>query len=102
NNTIRRVDGQTGVITTVAGSRSPTPTGDGSPATSIAIIHPWGIAIDSLGNPIVSDDEERIRYINLLDHPVTIYPAGPPSLGVQPNAVLTIAGGNGSAIDGRE
>src|SRR5204863_6833737 len=49
NQTIRRVDGQTGVITTVAGSRSATPTGDGSPATSVAIIYPWGIAIDALG-----------------------------------------------------
>ena len=78
------------------------PTGDGSPATSVAITHPWGVAVDSLGNPIVSDDEERIRYINLLDHPVTIYPAGPQSLVVQPNAVLTIAGGNGTAIDGSE
>src|SRR5207253_7122102 len=29
NNTIRRVDGRTGIITTVAGSRSATPTGDG-------------------------------------------------------------------------
>jgi len=101
-NTIRRVDSKTGIITTVAGSRSPTPTGDGSPATSIAIIHPWGIIIDSLGNPIVSDDEYRIRYINLLDHPVTIYPAGPQPLVVQPNAVLTIVGGNGAAIDGTE
>src|SRR5207245_2820231 len=101
-NTIRRVDGMTGIITTVAGNRSATPTGDGSPATSVAIVHPWGIAIDSLGNPIVSDDEERIRYINLLDHPVTIYPAGPQPLVVQPNAVLTIAGGNGAAIDGTE
>ena len=101
-NTIRRVDGMTGIITTVAGNRSATPTGDGSPATSVAIVHPWGIAIDSLGNPIVSDDEERIRYINLLDHPVTIYPIGPNPLVVEPNAVLTIAGGNGTAIDGTE
>src|SRR5437870_11429411 len=75
NNTVRRVDGTTGVITTVAGSRSAVPTGDGSPATSVAITHPWGVAVDSLGNPIVSDDEYRIRYINLLDHAVTIYPA---------------------------
>jgi sugar lactone lactonase YvrE len=97
-NDIRRVDAQTGVITTVAGSRSPTPTGDGSPATSIAIIHPWGIVTDSLGNPIVSDDEYRIRYINLLNHPVTIYPNASQPLVVQPNAVLTIAGGNGYAL----
>ena len=46
NHVIRRVDGNTGVITTVAGNRSPTPTGDGSPPTNVAIIHPWGIAID--------------------------------------------------------
>src|SRR5207248_2117991 len=102
NHVIRRVDGTTGIITTVAGNRSPTPTGDGSPATNVAIIHPWGIAIDSLGNPIVSDDEERIRYINLLGHPVTIYPGGPELLVVQPNAVLTIVGGNGTAIEGSE
>jgi streptogramin lyase len=101
-NDVRRVDGKTGVITTVAGNRSGTPTGDGSPATSITISHPWGIVVDSLGNPIVSDDEYRIRYINLLDHAVTIYPAGPQPLVVQPNAVLTIAGGNGTAIDGSE
>src|SRR5205085_490233 len=97
NHVIRRVDGQTGVVTTVAGNRSPTPTGDGSPATNVAIIHPWGIAVDSLGNPIVSDDEYRIRYINLLDRSVTIYPAGPQPLVIGPNSVLTIAGGNGAA-----
>jgi NHL repeat len=99
---IRRVDAKTGVITRVAGSGSPTPTGDGSPATSIAIINPWGIVTDSLGNPIVSDAEYRIRYINLLDHPVTVYPNASQPLTVQPNAVLTIAGGNGVAIDGTE
>src|SRR5205807_1870862 len=90
-NRIRRVDAITSFITTVAGSGSPVPTGDGSPATSVAIVHPWGIAIDLLGNPIVSDDDGqyRVRYINLLDHPVTIYPGGPQPLTVQPNSVLT-------------
>src|SRR5207302_5066181 len=68
----------------------------------VAIIHPWGIAIDSLCNPIVSEDDARIRYINLLDHPVTIYPAGPQPLVVEPNAVMTIAGGNGTAVEGTE
>src|SRR2546429_2642480 len=52
---------------------------------------------------MVSDGEEyRVRYINLLDHPVTIYPAGPQPVIVSPNSAITIAGGNGFAIDGTE
>lgn len=103
-NDIRRVDAQTGIITTVAGNRSSTPTGDGSPATGVAIIHPWGIVTDSLGNPIVTNDDGqyRVQYINLLNHAVTIYPSGPQPLTVQPNAVVTIAGGNGYALQGTE
>jgi sugar lactone lactonase YvrE len=102
NSTIRRVDGQTGIITTVAGNRSGTPTGDGSPPTNIAIIYPWGIVVDALGNPIVSDDEYRIRYINLLSRAVTLYPTSPQPLQVPANSVVTIAGGNGFAVEGSE
>ena len=86
---IRRVDGQTGIITTVYTTSS----SDGLP---------WGLAFDRLGNLVFSESEFKIRYLNLLDHAVTIYPLGPAPTTVQPGADTVIAGGNGAAIDGDE
>jgi hypothetical protein len=86
---IRRVDGQTGIITTAYTTSS----SDGLP---------WGLALDGLGNLLFSESEYKIRYLNLLDHAVSVYPLGPAPVTVQPGADAVIAGGNGAAIDGDE
>ena len=47
---VRRVDGATGVITTVAGSGTRSFSGDGGPATSASLNSPSGMAVDASGN----------------------------------------------------
>lgn len=54
NSRIRKVAAATGIITTVAGNGSDTPSGDGGPATS-AGVDPYGITLDSAGNLYIAD-----------------------------------------------
>jgi uncharacterized repeat protein (TIGR01451 family) len=63
NDRIRRVDAQTLVITTVAGSGLPFfPSfgGDGGPATSASLAFPRGVAVDSNGNIFIADTSNQI------------------------------------------
>jgi sugar lactone lactonase YvrE len=63
SNRIRRVDLNTGIITTVAGGGS-APVGDGGPATSVDL-HASGVAVDSTGNLIIADSgNNRIRKVD--------------------------------------
>lgn len=61
NNRIRRVDGTTGIITTVAGSSTPNMFGyggyggDGGPATEALLNSPYTVAVDSQGNLFIAD-----------------------------------------------
>ncbi len=56
NNTIRRVDATTHVITTIAGNPNASGgTGDGGPATSAGFWYPFGIAVDAQGDIYVAD-----------------------------------------------
>ena len=64
NNRVRRVDVQTGVITTIAGSgpvngyeryNSGTYCGDGGPALEACLNTPYGVAINSLGELLIAD-----------------------------------------------
>ena len=55
NHRIRRVDRQTGVITTCAGSGEAGYGGDGGPATRARLNEPYGIAIDSAANVYIAD-----------------------------------------------
>lgn len=55
---VRRIDGKTGIITTVAGSAPPTIgtiSGDGGPATQATFGYPQALAIDPAGNLYVAD-----------------------------------------------
>jgi len=64
NQRIRRVDGTTGIITTVAGSGAPNSSGlvpvgfsgDGGPATSAQLANPWAVALDAHGNLFIADE----------------------------------------------
>jgi sugar lactone lactonase YvrE len=65
NHAIRRVDAVTGIITTIAGNGSGSPSGDGGPAVNAGIGGPWGIDIDAAGNLYISDQDYcLVRKIN--------------------------------------
>src|SRR5262249_29158193 len=64
NNRIRKVDGITGVITTVAGVANNGFYGDGGPAISATLNGPIGVAVDSSGNIYIADYyNHRIRKV---------------------------------------
>ncbi|MGO9084873.1 MAG: choice-of-anchor D domain-containing protein [Terriglobales bacterium] len=50
NNRVRRIDGLTGIIRTVAGNGTAAFAGDGGPSTSAAVWAPTGLGVDSMGN----------------------------------------------------
>ena len=53
--TVRKIDGGTGVITTIAGTGSPGSTGDGGPATSATLNAPYGVSVDASGNVYIAE-----------------------------------------------
>jgi sugar lactone lactonase YvrE len=72
NNRIREV-GTSGIITTVAGTSSASYSGDGGPAANASLYHPFGVALDSLGNLFIADEiNNRIRKVTLLGSPTLI------------------------------
>ena len=55
NNVIRRVDAQTNLITTVAGTDTAVFAGDGGPATSAQLNYPTDVAVDAAGDIFIAD-----------------------------------------------
>ena len=65
NNRVRKVDVNTGIITTIAGSGVAGYGGDGGQATAAQFNHPTGLAIDDSGNLFISDYyNQRIRKVS--------------------------------------
>jgi sugar lactone lactonase YvrE len=61
---IRRVEAGTGVVTTVAGTRTPGFSGDGGPATEAQLAYPTGVAVDGRGDLFIADYlNHRIRRV---------------------------------------
>ncbi len=52
NSRIRKVTVSTGIITTVAGTGTPTYSGDNGQATSATLYYPLGVALDSAGKQV--------------------------------------------------
>ena len=74
NHRIRRVDGRTGVITTVAGNGAAGYAGDGGPATAAAFNEPYGIAVDRNGTIYVADRHNHcVRRIDAATGIVTTF-----------------------------
>jgi sugar lactone lactonase YvrE len=72
NRRIRRVDAETGIITTVAGGDRTGFSGDGGPATGAALNFPWGVAVDSAGNLFIADTRNhRIRRVDAATQIIT-------------------------------
>jgi len=65
NHRIRKVDLTTGIISTIAGNGSTGYSGDGSAATSATLNYPIDVAIDSVGNLYIADNNNNcIRKVN--------------------------------------
>jgi streptogramin lyase len=72
NHRIRKVDGKTGIITTVAGIGSKGFSGDGGPATSARLRYPFNVFLDSTGNIYIVDTYNyRIRKIDAATQIIT-------------------------------
>jgi sugar lactone lactonase YvrE len=69
NQRIRKVNGSTGIITTIAGNGTAGYSGDGGPATAAKLNNPIGIALDKNGYLYISDClNQRIRVVEPLTH----------------------------------
>jgi sugar lactone lactonase YvrE len=69
---VRKIDGDTGTKTTVAGNGTCGYAGDGGPATSAELADPSGLALDSNGNLAVADNSNcRVRMVDLNTHVIT-------------------------------
>jgi DNA-binding beta-propeller fold protein YncE len=66
NHRIRKWDGKTGTVTTVAGTGQPRFYGNGGPATAAGLFAPRGVALDGKGNLYVADTQHScIRKVDL-------------------------------------
>ena len=80
NQRIRRIDGQSGLISTIAGTGTPGYSGDGGPATQAMISAPAGLLIDGAGNIYFADaGNDIIRRIDGFSGIITTV-AGTPKL----------------------
>jgi sugar lactone lactonase YvrE len=60
NYVIRKIDKQTGFISTVAGNHTPGYAGDGGPATAAELSNPFGLAIDAAGQIFIGDTSSNV------------------------------------------
>jgi sugar lactone lactonase YvrE len=66
NNLIRKVMASTGDISTVAGNRTESYSGDGGPATCAEMNTPYDVAVDASGNIYISDsNNNRVRKVTV-------------------------------------
>lgn len=66
NRRVRRIDGRSGVITTIAGDGSNSSAGDGGPAAQAGIVEPNGVALDGRGRLFIADvSGHRVRAVDL-------------------------------------
>jgi sugar lactone lactonase YvrE len=88
NHRIRKVDGATGIITTVAGTGVAGYSGDGGPATNAQLNGPLSVALDATGTLYIADTgNERIRAVNVRTSPTTVL-----GITIQPGEIETVVG----------
>jgi sugar lactone lactonase YvrE len=74
NSVIRRVNRQTGAITTIAGNGTNGYSGDGGPATAAALFFPPRLAIDGSNNLYICDNGNAVvRLVNAATGTITTY-----------------------------
>jgi sugar lactone lactonase YvrE len=59
NHQVRKIDGITGLVSTIAGTGVAGFSGDGGPATAAKLSSPADVAVDGLGNVYIADDSNR-------------------------------------------
>ena len=66
NHVVRKIDSNTGIITTLAGNGTQGFSGDGGLATAAQLDEPHAVAVDSQGNIVFSDNQNyRIRKVDV-------------------------------------
>lgn len=66
DNRVRKVTASTGIITTIAGSGTAGPAGDGGAATAAQLLAPMGIDLDAAGNLYIADtNNHRVRKVTV-------------------------------------
>jgi streptogramin lyase len=71
---VRRVDGKTGIVTTVAGTGSAGFSGDGGAASAAQLRQPHSIAFDAAGNLLICDiGNSRIRSVDMKTGIITTF-----------------------------
>ena len=77
NRRVRRVDAQTGIITTVVGNGQSGFCGDGGPGVDACVTSPKGLAVDAEGNVFIADsDNNRIRRLDAATSIITTAAGG--------------------------
>jgi sugar lactone lactonase YvrE len=102
NNRIRKVDGATGAVSTLAGNGTTTFGVDGVPATVVGLDGPSDVVVDAAGNVIFSDTHHhRVRSVDTTGNIHTIIGNGVPGFAGDngPAAAAQIASPTGLAID---
>jgi sugar lactone lactonase YvrE len=89
---VERVEAATGNITVVAGVEGLAGVAADGAATGQKLDHPFAVALDPLGNPVFSDDTNRLFYVNQSTAPVTLFPASVTPIVVGPGQLARIAG----------
>lgn len=88
---VRKIDMQTGIVTTFAGDGGFTYNGDGVPATSASLLTPAGLAFTANGDLIIADNEmNRIRKVAAGTNIIST---------ICGNGTATNAGDGGPAVD---
>ncbi len=100
NNRIRRVSASTGIVTTIAGNGTHSPSGDGGPATAAGIYWPEGIAIDGAGDLYVSEaGAGRVRRVSAATGAISTIAGGGSCGDGGPALSAILAGPTGVAVD---
>ncbi len=77
-------------INTIVGSGQPSPY-DGTQATYSEMFVPTGAAVDAQGNLFIADTgNNRLRFVNRTNAPVTLFVTTPHAMTVQPGQIITL------------
>ncbi|MCD5415090.1 MAG: S-layer homology domain-containing protein [Clostridiales bacterium] len=92
NHRIRKVDGATNIIRTMAGTGASGFSGNGGAATAAHLNAPFGVALDNVGNILIADSSNHtIRKVTITPPTISmLIPAdGETTVGINDNLVIT-------------
>jgi sugar lactone lactonase YvrE len=101
-NRVRKIDAQSGLISTVAGDGSATYSGDGGPAAAAGVFRPLALALDLAGDLYIGDSNARVRRVDAASGAIsTVVGGAGPGFGGDggPASAAKINGAFGLAVD---